>query len=374
MGRKKLEYSFVVGEFLKGGCVLLAETYVNNKTLMRYICNCENESRITYGGFKEGHRCSKCGKSEKLIIEFVKEQFLKAGCKLLETVYINSKSLMRYICNCGEESEIRYYDFKSGHRCSKCGGSEKLTIEFVKQEFLKAGCKLLETVYVNVRTLMRYICSCGNESKITYGNFSQGNRCANCGGKNKLTIGFVKEFFSKAGCVLLETIYVNARTLMRYICDCGNESKITYDSFRQGHRCSICRNKTERIVKDFLEEKYSNIISQQKFEWCKNKFLLPFDFLLDDLNIIIEVDGPQHFIQVSNWRNPEETLKRDIFKTKAAIERGYSVIRISQADIFDNSIAWQNLLKENIKEYLQPTCVYISKDPELYNKHKALLE
>lgn len=238
---------------------------------------------------------------KKLTYEFVFGKFLKAGCVLLETIYINARTAMRYICKCGNEAEITYDNFSRGQRCRDCCGTKKLTIEFVMEEFLKAGCKLLETVYINTRTLMRYICSCGNESKINYNSFKSGSRCCDCGCNKKLTIELARDFFSKAGCKLLETVYINANTVMRYICNCGNESSISYNSFKSGHRCSMCKNKTERIVKDFLEEQYSNIISQPKFEWCKNKKCLPFDFLIDHLKILIEVDGRQHFKQVSKW-------------------------------------------------------------------------
>jgi very-short-patch-repair endonuclease len=317
MGRKKLEYNKVVGEFLKGGCVLLQETYANNRTLMRYICKCGNESEITYNNFSKGHRCS----------------------------------------NCREKAKRR------------------LTYDFVFEEFLKAGCFLLAKSYEKTSTLMKYICKCGNESEIRYNNFKAGYRCANCGrAKRRLTYDFVFDDFSEAGCVLLAKSYKNSRTLMKYICKCGNESEIRYGSFRIGKRCAMCRNKTERMVKDFLEEQYSNIISQPKFEWCKNKKCLPFDFLLDDLKILIEVDGPQHFRQVSNWGSPEESLERDIYKVKLALDHGYSLIRISQADIKANTIDWQEMINDEVKEYSQPACVYISKDQNLYDRHKSLLE
>jgi hypothetical protein len=310
---------------------------------------------------------------KKLTYEFVFGEFLKTGCVLLQTIYVNARTLMRYTCECGEESWITYGKFKRHQRCSNCGGTKKLTIEFVKKQFLKADCLLLETIYINSRSIMRYICKCGNKSEITYNSFNSGKRCRDCCGKKKLTIEFVKEQFLKGGCVLLETIYANANTLMKYICKCGNKTEITYDSFQQGYRCTLCKNKTERIVKDFLEENYSNIITQPKFEWCKDKRCLPFDFLLDDLKILIEVDGAQHFRQVSNWQSHEITAERDNYKAKAALEHGCSIIRVSQEDIFKNTIDWQEMINDAIKEYSQPTCVYISKDPALYNNHKKLM-
>ena len=44
------------------------------------------------------------------------------------------------------------------------------------------------------------------------------------------------------------------------------------------------------------------ILCRMKFNWCKNpetNKYLPFDFYIPDLNLIIEIDGDQHFEQVS---------------------------------------------------------------------------
>ena len=51
---------------------------------------------------------------------------------------------------------------------------------------------------------------------------------------------------------------------------------------------------------------------------------LPFDFALLERKIIIELDGPHHFRQVSNWGNYEENQKRDIYRMKCANENGFS--------------------------------------------------
>ena len=75
---------------------------------------------------------------------------------------------------------------------------------------------------------------------------------------------------------------------------------------------------------------------------------LPFDFCLEDLKIIIEVDGDQHFRQVSNWRTPEDQHDRDIYKQERAQENGFSVIRILQMDVFEDRYDWQTRLKNTI--------------------------
>ena len=53
------------------------------------------------------------------------------------------------------------------------------------------------------------------------------------------------------------------------------------------------------------------IITQFIFNNSKYRY----DFLIKDLNLIIELDGNQHFKQVSNWTSPEYNLKNDIVRS-----------------------------------------------------------
>jgi hypothetical protein len=108
---------------------------------------------------------------------------------------------------------------------------KKLTFEFVQKYFKEQSCELLETEYINSKTKMKYCCSCGNNSKITFKNFKKGHRCMKCSGTPKLTFEYIKQFFKERNCELLETEYINTDTKIKYLCECGNESVIIFDSF-----------------------------------------------------------------------------------------------------------------------------------------------
>lgn len=58
---------------------------------------------------------------------------------------------------------------------------------------------------------------------------------------------------------------------------------------------------------------------------------------------------------------------------KLALEHGYSIIRICQEDVFNNTIDWKELLKEAIKDNIC-NVQYISKNTELYDNHKSLIK
>lgn len=122
----------------------------------------------------------------------------------------------------------------------------RLTLDFVKAQFEEAGCTLLSKTYVNARTPLSYICECGTESKSRYDNFRQGKRCENCrqrksSEKRRHSYSFIKEEFKNGGCELLSKEYKNGKTPLAYVCECGEESTITYSSFKIGCRCEACR-------------------------------------------------------------------------------------------------------------------------------------
>lgn len=78
---------------------------------------------------------------------------------------------------------------------------------------------------------------------------------------------------------------------------------------------------------------------------------MPFDFCIKDYKLIIELDGEQHFKQVSNCQSPAETQKNDKYKMKCANDHGYSVIRIYQLDVWNDKNDWKSNLIDAIKKY-----------------------
>lgn len=134
-----------------------------------------------------------------------------------------------------------------------------------------------------------------------------------------------------------------------------------------GKWCTCTINKTETKLLKFLTSNYTQKIShQQKFDWCKNKKCLPFDFFIEEYNLIIELDGKQHFTQVHTWTSPDITQQNDIRKMKLANKHGFSVIRIYQPDVWKDENDWEKKLKKAIKEYTTVINIYIG---TIYKSH-----
>lgn len=139
---------------------------------------------------------------------------------------------------------------------------------------------------------------------------------------------------------------------------------------RQGW-CPKCRHKTELKLLNHLKITHPDVKTQFKAKWCKNpdtKRYLPFDYVIPSLNVIIELDGAQHFKQVSNWTSPEETQECDKYKMKMANDNGYTVVRILQEDVLYDKNSWKRHLSNVLRKYDEPEFVYIC-DGKEYEFH-----
>jgi len=169
-----------------------------------------------------------------------------------------------------------------------------------------------------------------------------------------------------------KTNYIMDRTKVTIICKIHGEFEQTPDShIHQKAGCPLCVNKTEGKLYEILKQSYPSITTQFKQEWCKKISYLPFDFCIPEYKIIIELDGPQHFRQVSNWSSPKEQLENDKYKEKYANDNGYSIIRILQEDVFYDTYDWSTELCETIEELKKGdeiANVYLCKNNE-YNDY-----
>lgn len=198
------------------------------------------------------------------------------------------------------------------------------------------------------------------------------NNCMTCFNKSFLSFDDKK----KLSCWSIKN-KINPRdifkgTTEKYLFDCSeckNEFKSSISHITNKNSltwCPTCKNKTEKKLLTFLQKYYNNDVKYQpKFDWCKNEDTnkhLPFDFVIEKYNLIIELDGLQHFKQVRNWISPEKNQDRDIYKMNKAKENNYSLIRILQEDVLFNKIKWEELLLKNIKKYDIPTIIPIEKE------------
>lgn len=182
----KFEYEYVKNYFESRNCILLSKIYINCGSPLEYICHCGKKNTLSFTKFKQQKNgCKYCTKIAGYTHNEVAEYFLQYGCELLEQ-YKGVKENHSYRCSCGNISTITFDNFKNGERCKDCGLKKlaeyfKHSLKYVQQYFYDNGCVPLFDEYNNSKTPLKYQCSCGNISKISFSDFQVGKRCVKCG-------------------------------------------------------------------------------------------------------------------------------------------------------------------------------------------------
>ena len=70
-------------------------------------------------------------------------------------------------------------------------------------------------------------------------------------------------------------------------------------------------------------------------------------YWFDGKQLIIELDGRQHFEQVSNWKSPFHNQIRDAYKERKARQHKIHVIRILQEDVWEDKNNWEKKLTKS---------------------------
>ena len=270
---------------------------------------------------------------------------------------------------------MRYDVFKNGQRCKECYfNRRRLNFEHVKQKIEEEKYKLLSTKYNTNQDLLDVECDKKHIFKITYACFQQGSRCSICwyiknkqyGLDKRLSYTFIKQSIENEGYKLLSD-YDNCRQKLIIECDKEHVYEVIWSNFKSGTRCPKCQFKTEKIVIEFLQNKKIKTISQFKLLNDTKKY----DILCKDYNIIIEIDGGQHFKDMKFFKSTvKENQENDKNKMVKAMEQGYSFIRIFQEDIWNDKIDWKNLILDNLKIRYKPIVLYFSSIETLYNNHQ----
>ena len=148
--------------------------------------------------------------------------------------------------------------------------------------------------------------------------------------------------------------YVNSQTKILHqckLCDC--KWNTVPNNILNGQGCPQCNiSHGENDIKKYLNQHNISYISQYKFDNCRNKRPLPFDFYLPKYNICIEYDGAQHFMPVDFagkgmlWANKrfKQIQHNDQIKNIYCKENNIILLRIKYDENIDNVL--RNFLYE----------------------------
>ncbi len=98
-----------------------------------------------------------------------------------------------------------------------------------------------------------------------------------------------------------------------------------------------------------------------------------YDYYIPSLNLLIELDGRQHFENVPRMKSLKYNTEHDLTKIKYAKENNYSLIHLLTDDVRKNKNNWELKLFKKIKKYEEPTLIFIDNNKKMYGKLKSLI-
>lgn len=289
---------------LTNGEYLLLGDYINNRTKISIKhALCQNEYEVTWSNFKKGRRCPKCKASrlkelyifdnqkiDKVMYELVGNEYIRLGRYLGS----DTKMLIKHSL-CQNIYEVTWHNFKTGRRCPKCFGNDKLNNEEIDKKMYE----LTKNEYMRM-----------SEYK---------------GADTKMLVKHV----------LCENVY-----------------KVKWNNFKTGRRCPKCNeSKGEKAISDILNCLNIKYTSQKRFPECRHKNMLPFDFYVHNKKskLLIEFDGEQHFKSVEHFGGDENfqiTQLRDKIKNNFALSNNIPLLRIPYTEQDNIESILTNKLKE----------------------------
>ncbi len=357
----------------------------------------------------ESDDCKFCFNKSFASHEMASSWSMKNIFKPREIMKSSDKKAWFNCSKCNHEFETILFSLNRGMTCPYCSNqrlctadnceicvakscaSHEMAKRWSDKNSLKAG-----EVFLQSNKKVKFNCpDCEHEYETTPNHYyNRGKSCSFCDNKQLCSndgcqVCFNKSFASheRANCwsskntISARSLFKGSNTKCKFNCDkCKCEFESALYNVLTGYWCPFCKNKTEGKLLEFLTSHYSNCKAQLRFNWCrfsKTNNIMPFDFLIGgDHKLLIELDGRQHFQQISNWDSPEEVQLKDVEKIHKAIAEGYSIIHIYQDEVWNDKYDWKALLKKHIDLMIleeKPKVLFISKE-DVYQIHIEKLE
>lgn len=250
-----------------------------------------------------------------------------------------------------------------GHGCPLCASANnksnftKLINKFIIEGNIVHNNKYdySGSIYSGSRKKIEINCNKHGIFKQTPDSHLHGRGCPKCVNRNKTT----NEFIERANVVhdniyCYENVcYVNPKIKIDIICQKHGVFKQTPNSHLSGRGCPICSiSKGESIIQKYLKANKIEYVMEKKFDGCRNKYCLPFDFYLLLHNILIEYDGEHHVrpiqfqdITIENAElNFKNTLVNDEIKNNYCKINNIRLLRIPHT-----VLNIEEFLKNNLK-------------------------
>lgn len=366
---RRLTYEYIKDFVENQDYKLLSDKDVNYKynTYIKIQCSKGHTYDVNWNSFQSGNRCRECANDKKrLSYEYIYNYFKEYSCELLSKKYVNNRTPLEYICQCGTHDFITFNDFMIGRRCKNCKYNKKennyktKSFSEIKEYIESRGYTLLSNEYINCKIPLLIQCpNKHNPYLVTWNNFYNNKRCPECAKEKRanakrLDFNGVKDFIINQGYRVLSNTYKNNFTKLILQCPKGHIFKKPYNKFKQGQRCPICyESNGEQIIRNYLVTYNIKFKTQYKFKNLVSDcgVLLRFDFAIFDKNnnliCLIEYQGQQHYEPVEYFGGKEQfqiQQEHDRRKRNYCINNNIKLLEIPYWD-FNNV---EEILKEQL--------------------------
>lgn len=100
---------------------------------------------------------------------------------------------------------------------------------------------MISEEYINSNTKIDYVCPLGHIHYITWDSWKQGHRCKFCAGQGKPNIEEIRSAFALEGYTLITEHIINDKHKLNYECPKGHNNSMRWNNWRIGRRCPTCK-------------------------------------------------------------------------------------------------------------------------------------
>ncbi|MGL4453669.1 MAG: hypothetical protein ACRCTZ_21125 [Sarcina sp.] len=364
---RKKSYEEVKKVFEDRGLILLSGEYVGSKVKMDCIDDYGYKYSLSFGNVSDERtkNPNKYDVKNPYTIYNI-ENFIKINnitCKLISREYVRNNCKLRFLCECGEE-----YDAYIGHffnncqfKCKNCSRSyiyenNKNPLSRVKKILEDKNLEMIIEEYNNNSSYLYLIDKEGYKGITTLNVINSNGKFVKFWVENPYFLDNVETYIKENNmqCEIVKEKSIVPKQLVFKCCTCEEEFVSDWDSFsaNKRERCSICSKKQSKISLKTEEWLIENNISYEKevrFDWCKSKRNLPFDYKIN-LNkekfLLIEVDGGFHMDNPFGKEFLKSQIERDKIKDVSCEKMGIKLLRIPHW--FYRNDRYKQILSENI--------------------------
>lgn len=265
----------------------------------------------------------------------------------------NIDQYLKFRCGeCGKEYSTTWHIFlrNDDHICNFCfkrkrargetNTNHKDTNKF-HIEAQKRGLIILDDCNIKYHSRILVQDTNGYRSLMAPNSIMRGSSFERFSVRNPYTIDNIRIFAFNKGwdCIVYNQEYKGDKIPLKFMCACGNDFYVDINHFVDGkYQCNECRFRQSAIaakVELWLNQNHIVYSKEKKFDDCKNKKPLPFDFYLDDFNACIEVDGVGHYRPVAFGGRKEEAqdiyeqrVQNDLIKTEYCKNNNIPLLRL----------------------------------------------